>query len=391
MSDSTPKDVLVVGGGLVGACAALALAERGARVSVLDRGVPGHEASQVAAGMLAAQAEVPEPGPGFDLALSCLSRYPAVLERLAAHVEGGPADLGFVRSGSVLVARDEAGAEALGRRGAWHRALGIEARELTPADLRQIAPEAAPEALSGLHFPADARVSAPVLTAAALAAARSAGVEVTSMAPVAGLSTREGRVVGVRLADGERIAAERVLLAAGAWSAGIGSLPLAKDSVVPCRGLVAVLQWRLPPSSPVLYSAHGPVRYLCPQPDGTVVAGGTADFVGFRREAPAGQVAEVLAGATALTATGAGRPFHGVRVGFRPFSRDDLPLLGPSSVLEGLFYATGHGRTGILCGPPTAWDLAPVVLGEAPLPEALRPFDPARLERSPRGGDAAGA
>src|SRR6266487_584058 len=134
-ADGSSADVLLVGGGVMGCASALALADAGARVTVLERSVPGAEASSAAAGILGAQLEAREPGPFFDLLKQSRDRYGAWAERLE---RATGIDIGYRRCGSLRVARVPAEFEELERETAWQSSLGLPVARLDAASAARL-------------------------------------------------------------------------------------------------------------------------------------------------------------------------------------------------------------------------------------------------------------
>jgi glycine oxidase len=193
----------------------------------------------------------------------------------------------------------------------------------------------------------------PRLVSAALArAAERAGVAIRCGAEVVELLPGEG----VRLAGGERVRAERVVVAAGAWSQALGAAP-----VRPVKGQLLRLR---DPAGPGLLERV--VRfeggYLVPRGDGRYVLGGTVEERGFDMTPTAGAAYELL--------RDAGEAVPGVLeleveehiAGLRPGTPDNAPLLGAGA--DGVLWATGHFRNGILLAPVTADLLAAELAGE---------------------------
>ena len=175
-------------------------------------------------------------------------------------------------------------------------------------------------------------------------------------------------MVGVDV-DGEPLRADAVVLAAGSWSGLVQGVPLDPRVVRPLRGQMVQLQTRLPLMRRILVSPEG---YLVPRADGRVIAGSTMEFAGFDKQVTAAGLARILALALRLCPELGSAAVDSSWAGFRPYTEDHLPLLGPGP-LPGLFLATGHFRNGILLAPITARVVAQCVLGEKPSVD-LSPF-----------------
>jgi glycine oxidase len=363
MGSATP-DVCVVGGGVMGSGIALRLAQAGLRVTVLERSIPGAEASSAAAGILAPQKEAAGPGPLLDLCLRSRALYPKFAQEL---LELSGVDVGYVPCGLLSAAFDEAGVHRLEATRAWQTALGLRAELLTAQEARGLEPGLSANAVGALHLPDDHQVDNQRLVRALTMATARAGV-LFRTGNVRGLEVRDGRVVGVDL-DGDRLAAGAVVVAAGSWSGLVHGTGLSPRVVRPVRGQMVELQARLPPFSRILFSTRG---YLVPRPDGRVVAGSTMEQVGFEKEVTASGLHAILGMALELCPDLAPVPVARSWAGLRPDTEDHLPLLGPGP-LPGLFLATGHFRNGILLAPVTARLLSEVVRGQKPSVD-LRPF-----------------
>jgi glycine oxidase len=179
-------------------------------------------------------------------------------------------------------------------------------------------------------------------------------------------------VDGVVLADGTKIAADVVVLAAGAWSRDIaGVAPELRPPVRPIKGQMLAL--RMDPSAPLLsHVVWAPGAYLVPRRDGRLLVGATVEEKGYDTSLTAGGILTLLEAAWRAVPAVEELPIEEMWVGHRPGSRDDAPILGAGPI-EGLIYATGHHRNGILLAPITAEAIARLVLDGAADP-AIRPF-----------------
>ncbi len=174
------------------------------------------------------------------------------------------------------------------------------------------------------------------------------------------------------LEDGTSIAADRVVLAAGAWSRGIAGLPPdRRPPVRPIKGQMLAL--RMDAAAPLLsHVLWAPGAYLVPRRDGRLIIGATVEEKGFDETVTAGGMLTLLEAAWRAIPAVEELPIDEIWVGHRPGSRDDAPILGRAP-LENLFYATGHHRNGILLAPVTADAMARLILDDVVEP-AIRPF-----------------
>jgi glycine oxidase len=349
-------DVLVVGGGLIGCGIAAEVAARGHSVLLLERGAPGAEASAAAAGMIAHQAEAREPGPFFDLLCESRALYPGWVGQLVA--ETG-IDVGYRETGRLVCDPEGQSADMLDPY-EWQRAAGREVRTLPreefPAELDA---RLAPEIRRAVFFPEEAVLEPRSLARAVEKLAERRGVRILRGTPARRFLIERGRCVGVEGSSG-RISAEAVVDAAGAWAAFDAGLAIPLP-VRPIRG--QIVAWRLSGSPlPTVVSSHH--AYLVPRPDGMVLLGSTMEDVGFRKAVTAAAVARLVAAAARIVPSLESAEFVTAWSGLRPAMPDGLPVLGESP-LPGLFFATGHFRSGILLAPVTAKILADRLTGLA--------------------------
>ena len=365
-------DVAVVGGGIVGLACAWRAAQRGMAVVVLERDRVGGGASDVAAGMLA---PVTEADFGEDalleLNLSAAEIWPAFAEELRA---ASGHDCGFRASGALVVAADRDDAEELRRLAELHRALGLPSRWLPARECRLLEPGLSPRVSGGIDAPQDRHVDPVATVRALMAACRSAGVELRERTEVAEVLSSGGRATGVGTATGS-VEAEAVVVAAGAWSAG-----LAPDAppVRPVKGQIAALRAPDPAHAPRRI-VRTPRCYMVARDDGRVVLGATVEERGFDRSTTADGAFRLLEAAREVFPDVGELEWSGIRAGLRPGTPDNLPAIGAGR-LDGLVWATGHYRNGVLGTPMTSRAVAGLLTGE-PWPDELRPFAPERFAR----------
>jgi len=347
--------VAVIGGGVMGCATALALAARGADVVVLERAVPGAEASSAAAGILGAQVELH--GRSEDAALFLRARDTWGAWAAQLRQETG-IDVGHRVSGVLRVAWDAAQRGQLEHDVAWQKERGLRAEVVDGRRARQIEPALAEGVLAAAHFADDAQVDPPTLLRALMAAlSRDARVHVRSGTTVERLLVDDGRCVGVKLDEGE-VHADATVLAAGSWSSLVPGVPSEVPAVRPVRGQMVLLDERPPTVRTIVF---GPAGYVVPRGDGRVLCGSTMEHAGFRKEVTAAGVHAILGGAIACVPSLGAAQLVGSWSNFRPHAHGDRALVG-ASPLPGLFLATGHHRNGILLAKVTADEVAAAVM-----------------------------
>lgn len=360
-------DLIIVGGGIVGAACARELSRLGGKVLLIDDGERGGEAWRASAGMLAPQVEAAEEDDLLDLGLAGREYFSTSAEWLA---EATGIDIGLWQGGILKTAATTGEADRLRHQVAWQRQHGHHADWLDPAEIREQWPWLGPSE-GGLWAPHDGSVNPVAATQAFLADATLRGVHrVHDRITTLELDPR-GRVSGV--AGAERYSTEQVVIAAGAWSGRIRGLPRPL-SVEPVRGQMIAFPWpgEVPPGVYMgdgIYALHR---------SGELHVGATMEHRGF---------------ANATTPSGEQRLTDGIRAlfpglvpgdpirswaGLRPGTPDGLPILGREPLAEGLWYATGHGRNGVLLAGVTGAILAQLFKGEEPFAD-IAPFRPERF------------
>ena len=377
VSSFRPKTV-IIGAGVMGLGIAWRLARAGCEVTVYDRDEAGRGASWAAAGMLAAAVET-EPGEEALLALTLESQrmWPDFAREL--EVASGISSH-YRDEGTIVVALTRDDAEQLRFTYDFQKGLGLDLEWLSGAEARRREPHLRPGIPGAVFSPRDHQVDNRRLARSLATAARKAGAVLYEHEPVREVEITAGRVTAVA-AEHRREQADVVVLAAGAWSREIAGIPAAHlPPVRPIKGQMLALN--MDPANPLLrHVVWLPRGYLVPRRDGRLLVGGTVEERGFDDRITAGGLLALLEGAWRAVPGIEELPVAETWVGFRPGSRDDAPMLGPSGI-DGLVFATGHHRNGILLTPVTAEVVSAYVL-TGHLAETARPFTPERF------GDAA--
>jgi glycine oxidase len=362
-------DVVVVGAGVQGCGVALRLAQAGRSVVVLEKAIPGAEASSAAGGILSPGVEAEQPGPFYALCRASLDRYPAFaaeLERLTGVA------VGYRGGGTLEVALDPEHTEILAARATVLEKHGLPVRVLDDREVLALEPGLSRQARGALFFEDEASLDPRLLGRALSIAAMRAGARFVS-GTVKRIRAEGGRATGVDHESG-RIDADAVVLAAGSWSLLVEGHGLPERAVRPIRGQIALLDTRPPLLSRVVFSGKG---YVVPRADGRILCGSTMEEAGFEKVVTAGGLRRVLEIALEIAPDLARAPVLETWANFRPGSPDGEPVLGAGTI-PGLFYATGHTRNGILLAPITADAVSAAVLGRPP-PVELAPFSAARF------------
>ena len=361
-------DGIVVGGGVVGLSSAWHLVEAGVRTLLVDAGHAGR-ATDAGAGILSARRYGAAEDPHERFGAQAVGYYPQLVERLAAQGAGGT---GYAVCGSLTVAVSGDELAALDRlRADLHRSQADGYAEVSPERARALFPPLAP-LWGAIHCTRDARVDGRLFAAALRKAALAGGLEIRA-AEVSALSLAQGAVRGV-IIDGEAVPAGHVVLAAGAWSRGLGETVGLDIPVAPQRGQIVHLALPDTTGWPIVRAFRD--HYMVPWP-GRVVVGATREGVGFAPRSTLAGIMEVLSETVRVAPGLASASLAEVRVGLRPASPDGLPILGRAPGLANLHLATGHGAVGLQLGPFSGKVIADAIVSGDPGVD-LTPFAPDR-------------
>ncbi len=367
--------IVIIGGGVCGLVIGWYVRRAGHPVTIVERGEAGRGASWAAAGMLAPQVEAE---PSEERLLRLLLESRALWADFARELEDASGiAVDYRTEGTLVVAHNRDDVERLKFQYEFQRNLGLELEWISGYQARRREPHLARTVTAAVFSPLDHQVDNRELVLALREAFVGAGGVLRENTEALDIVTAAGCVTGVRLAD-ETMAADAVVLAAGAWSRDVGGLPEAlRPPVRPVKG--QMLAVAMPRGAPLLsHVVWGPAVYLVPRSDGRLLIGATVEEKGFDAELTAGGVLDLLREAWETLPGIYDLPIVETWTGLRPGSRDDAPILGPTS-LEGLIMATGHHRNGILLAPITGQTICQFLLG-GEVPESIAPFSLARFD-----------
>ncbi len=360
----TTPDLIIVGAGLNGLLTARECLAAGLRVTVIDRTAAAVPASWAAGGILSPLEPWREPEAALAMARAGQALYPSLVTELFA--ETG-IDTGYFACGLLVLAPADADEIA-----AWAERHDETWQQLDEAQLTAAEPSITREFKTGVLLPDVHQVRNPRLLKALHEALS------PHLVPVHGdvrLLVGEGRCQGVEI-GGDRYRADRVVLAAGAWSGQLlGDIQPALP-VRPMRGQILAYQAEAGRLRHILLHRR---HYLIPRQDGLILAGSTVEDVGFDSGTTAVAAQDLHAMAChLLPALAAGDPAHHWS-GLRPQTADGLPYVGPHPAVDGLYLNYGHFRNGVLQAPASARLLTDIMLDREPL---LPPewYTPARLQ-----------
>ena len=381
------KTVVIIGAGIIGSAIARVLSLRGVSVTVIDKGAAAGGTSSSGEGNLL----VSDKSPGAELALAqySLRLWRELAPQLRSEVDGEFPSIEFERKGGVVAAFGQQQSEALGRFADAQRLAGVDAQLLGVDEALTMEPKLSPQITSAVYYPEDAQVQPTIVTEALLASARLAGARVLVHTDVVGpLCDSTGRIVGVRTSRGN-ISADEVVVAAGPWSSQVASLFGGSLSILPRKGFLLVTS-RMPKC--VIHKVYdadyvGAVgsdnedlqasTVIESTASGTILIGSSRQRVGFNNAIDVEALRKIAVRAIKLMPFLSEVTIMRAYSGFRPYTRDHLPVIGPDTRVPGLWYAAGHEGAGIGLAPATAEVIASLMLDEPTAVDAT-PFAPSR-------------
>jgi glycine oxidase len=377
LQSNETADVVVIGGGVIGLTVARALALRGVTdVLLLERGDLGAESSFAAGGMLAPQVEADSADEFFQFACKSRDLYPAFA---AALLEETGSDIELETTGTLYLAFTEHDEAESDRRYEWQTRAGLTVEKVDPADARAMEPCISESLRGALKFPRDIQVDNRRLLTALVKSNELLDVRLGTNTKVTAIRLEHGRVAGLETSKGF-VSTRRIVVAGGAWTSLISIsdqslMTHGQVAVEPVRGQMMCFATNPRLARHVLYSPRG---YLVPRLDGRVLAGSTTEHVGFAKEVTAEGLAAIRSHAFEIAPVLSTFPLVDSWAGLRPRAADGLPILGPRET-EGLLYATGHYRNGILLAPITGQLIAEAIVDNVVAPE-LSQFAPGRFD-----------
>jgi len=349
--------VVIVGGGVIGLAVARALVLRGlSDVLLIERSSLGAESSSAAAGMLAPQAEANLADDFFHLACQSRDMYPAFA---AALLEETGIDIELDSTGTLYLAFTGDDARELEKRYEWQSQAGLGLEILSGEEARRLEPAISENVCAALKFPLDGQVENRRLISALAASTEKLGVRLATGTTVTSLKTGPGGVVGIETSRG-LVSTDTVVIASGAWTSLLGltdtsgktssDKTLPNLCIEPVRGQMLCFEANPQIARHVVYTPRG---YIVPRRDGRLLAGSTTEHAGFDKRVTAEGVSSILSAALEIAPRIGALHLAASWAGLRPRAADGLPVLGPYAEIDGLFYATGHYRNGILLAPIT--------------------------------------
>ena len=352
--EKTIFDVVIIGGGIIGCSVALALIESGLHVAIVESQTLGSGASTAAIGGLAPQSDEFIEEPLRQLAMDSVLTYRAWLNHLA-DLTG--IEVEYHTDGQLELAFTEEEVQALEKRlQEWNKEQ-FDVKFLTPTEIHEMEPLISSKVLAGCHMRGEHHLDPVALFNAVTTALHYKECTILEGHPVVEILRSKGRATGVKLSNGSSISANQVVLAAGAWSGHIQGVP--HCPVTPLKGQVVMAK----PHSQLFHChIHAMPGYIVPRTNGHLILGATYENVGYDKRVTTDGVNKIITSTVRLSPAIADCEIVKYWAGLRPKTPDSKPILGISSQLEHLIFATGHLALGITLAPITARAISELVL-----------------------------
>ena len=338
------------------------LARAGMAVTLLERGGLGQEASWAGGGIIS-----PLYPWRYNEAVTRLAHWSqAAYPQLANDIysESG-IDPEWIQNGLLILDSDEQ--QEAGR---WAAQFDVHCEVVKPARAQELEPQLEAVSSDGIWLPDVAQVRNPRLVKAMRGSLAHYGVKLLEQAEVDSLQIKQGHISGVRV-DGKGIAASKVIITCGAWSAGLLQQLGIRLQIKPVRGQMLLFLARPGLLSRIVLSKD---RYVIPRRDGRVLVGSTLEDVGFNKSTTAQAREALIAEAKRLIPALAKCEVEHHWAGLRPASPDGIPYIYKDRQIDGLYVNTGHFRNGVVLGPASARLMADIVLGREPI-LATKPYN----------------
>lgn len=343
-----PEHVLIAGGGAVGLTSAISLLESGRRVTLLERGVTGSEASWAGGGILSPLCPWDYKESVNRLTRRSMAMFGPAMEKLR---DATGIDPEYRKSGMLLLKPYE---ERLAED--WCDQHGT---ELMRVELAEYLPGIDGD---GLLMPEVAQVRNPRLLAALRSRMQALGGVILERRKVLGFETSGDRITAVSTDHGS-LSADAYVVTAGAWSTSLLGRHALNLCVAPIRGQILLLKFDAPPFSTILLQQD---LYLIPRSDGHLLIGSTLEDAGFDKSTTEAAKASLLQRVHALFPAWKNQPVVRHWAGLRPGSPDNIPTIGRHPVLANLYANTGHFRYGVTMSLACAELLTDLIDGQPP-------------------------
>ncbi len=379
MAEVMSSEVVVIGGGVIGAATAYFLAKEGAEVMIVELEDLAAGASGACDGFISLQTK--QLGSHMEMALESLSLFPSIVEDLNANVEFNPC-------GGLMLATSQDQLKELKARAKKLKSAGLEIETLSASDVKQYLPEVSQDIKGASYCPQDAQINPIAFTLGLAQKAQEMGATIIKGVKVENIVVTNNRVREVNTSAGS-IHSRRVICAAGTGSNQIGKMIIVDIPVMPQRGQILVTEVKEHFLDKIVSGAEylgtkANIEGLMPQDEeaaklglgftveqtasGNLLIGSTREFAGSDSNTTPEAISAIAKNAVKYLPWIKDLDVIRSFAGLRPYSPDGLPILGTVKGVKGFYIATGHSGDGICLAPITGRLMSELVLdGETSL------------------------
>ena len=375
-------DAVVIGAGVVGSSCALALAQAGLKVSVLDRGAIASGTTSAGEGNILLSDK--ELAPEISLAKYSRDAWFSIAEEIGNYFE-------LEAKTGIALTRSDAGLQKLRHTAEIQRKAGIENQEIGFDELHELEPYLHPEISKGIFYPGDAQCQPMLAAAHMLREVRRRGGEINQRVEVVNLLKKpDGGISGVQTTS-DQVSAPIVINATGTWAGEIAELAGSHLPIMPRKGFILVTT----PAPGLVHRKVYDADYIAnvasdsaeiqssavveATNSGTILIGASRERIGFDSSMNVDVINRLAKQAVALFPVLASIELMRVYKGFRPYAPDHLPAIGEDALVPGLYHCAGHEGAGIGLAPGSAHLLRDMILQQESFMDPSA-FTPARFQ-----------
>lgn len=367
------QSIVILGGGVIGLAIAFELGLRKHKVTIIEKGQCGGQATGAAAGMLAPYSEIGEdPDDFFTMCHQSLLLYPEWQARVK---EISGKDFEYNTSGSLHAVFHEADELALETRFQWQKSWNVQSEIVKGAALRDLEPHLTEDVLAAMYYPGEHHVYAPDYIVALLHACQRLGVRIVEDAGEVTFQELHADGVLLRSANAGLFSADSCIVATGAWTPEYEEVLAVRLPIFPIRGQICAFRQGPEKVNHMVFSSQG---YVVSKKIGSIICGASEDVAGYDTSVTEKGIQRLLKwGQKLFPFTQELQPFH-QWAGLRPATQDGYPFIGRLEHYPNIIISSGHYRNGILLSPRNA-KLVADLFEEKPLDLDIQLFDPMRF------------